>query len=75
MNKKDKEFLNYYKKISIDMTSILDKTDIPADNNSMIQPEYFLFPKIKIYFINSDKLLNIDVMNQLKPLNSKPSFQ
>jgi hypothetical protein len=57
------------------MTYLLDKTDIPADTNSMIQPEYFLFPTIKIYFINSDKLLNIDLMYQLKFLNSKPSFQ
>ena len=47
---KDKELLNVLKNIRMDIPNLKDKTDIPVDNEVLIQLEYFLFPKIKIYF-------------------------
>jgi hypothetical protein len=34
----------------MDIPNLKDKTDIPVDNEVLIQLEYFLFPKIMIYF-------------------------
>ena len=52
----NKEELNDSKNISIDIPDFMDTTDILADNEVLIQLKYFLFPKIMIYFRNSDKL-------------------
>jgi hypothetical protein len=47
---KDKELLNVLKNIRMDIPIFTDTIDIPEDNEVLIQLEYFLFPKIKIYF-------------------------